>query len=448
MDELRPAKAQEQRALDYEYCVIGAIFIEPTCMQKLAPLVSPSDFSIALCGRVFEWAKDAMDRGKPFDAAIAAEMLEKDIGKDAASEFAKNCMDMTPTVVNAPYYAREIRKQADLRRLREALYELGSEKDDPKDLAATVGDVCRKYLETESAGGLKTLMNVLTTYCQMKTQETESIRIDTGYSHFDAILKGFWGGQLCVIAARPNVGKSAFALEIARRAAKEGNKTLVYSLEMPDVELAERMISYNGPALGDLIDMKTTKENKELWGKIVESCGNLSKLPLYINDNPRMTVAKLRAELHTMQDVKFVVVDYLTLMQSEKRYDKRYQEVGAFTRDLKLLAKEMKIPIVALAQVGRNKDSNAPPGLRDLRESGDIEQDADKIVFIWDTQTGTEECPTLGIRIAKNRRGGKGDVFMRFDGAHMAFYETERPAGLDIHGNRRGGGNGSNPYDE
>lgn len=446
MEEIRPDTRQEQRALDYEYCVVGALMIEPACMDKLAPLVSPTDFSIAVCGRVFEWAKDAYDRGQPFDAAIAAEMLEKDIGKEAATEFAKNCMDMVPTVVNAPYYAREIRKQADLRRLREALYEIGTEKDDPKDLAVTVGDMCRKYLETESTGGLKTLMNVLTTYCQMKTQETDSIRIDTGFSHFDALFKGFWGGQLCIIAARPNVGKSALALEFARRAAKGGFKTLVYSLEMPDVELAERMISHNGPALGDLIDMRTDKQDSALWQQIVGSCGRLSKLPLYINDNPRMTVAKLRTELHSLQNVQFVVVDYLTLMQSEKRYEKRYQEVGSFTRELKLLAKEMKIPIVALAQVGRNKDSNAPPSLRDLRESGDIEQDADKIVFIWDTQMGTEEYQTLGLRIAKNRRGGKGDVFMRFDGAHMTFYETERPAGLDLSGrvSRSGGG----PYDD
>ena len=444
MDELNPA--QDQRVIDYEYCVIGALLIEPGVMKKLAPLVSPDDFSIALCGRAFGWAKEAHDKGRPFDAAICAEMLETDIGKEDATRLIQNCMDMTPTVVNAPYYAGEIRRQADLRRLREAIYELGAEKEDPKDLAATVSEVCRKYLETESAGGLKTLTNVLYQYCQIKTQEQDVIRIDTGFRRFDSIFKGFWGGQLCVLGARPGVGKSSLAVDFARRAAAAGHKTVIYSLEMTDNEIAERMISRYGPGLGELIDMKTDKQDADLWQSIVGSCGKLSKLPLYINDNPRMSVAKIRAELHSMQDVHFVVVDYLTLMQSEKKFEKRYQEVGAFTRDLKLLAKEMKIPILALSQVSRNQSSSGAPSLRDLRESGDIEQDADKVIFIWDTELGDEDCPTLGVRIAKNRRGGKGDVYMRFDGAHMSFYETEKPDGLDVTGPRgRRGGDG--PYD-
>ena len=237
------------------------------------------------------------------------------------------------------------------------------------------------------------------------------------------------GTNLIVIAARPGVGKSAFALEIARSVALKGHKVLIYSYEMSDSELAERLVARDGGVTMDALDGLNPDADNEMWRKVSRACSHLTPLPISINDDPRTTIAQIRAEVLSTPGVELVIVDFLTLMRTDRRYDNRNLEVGALSRELKMLAQELRIPVIALSQLNRGKDETERPTLRDLRDSGEIEQNANKVIFLW--RSDPDNPTIICVTVAKNRRGHTGDVVFQFDGNYMSFTETsirpERP---------------------
>lgn len=234
-------------------------------------------------------------------------------------------------------------------------------------------------------------------------------------------MNGFEGGQLIIVGARPGVGKSAFLLDIAESVARAGNETLFVSLEMSASELTERLLARRSMATMDnLIDRDL---NDETWTDIAAVSNRLERLPLHFWDKPAVTVSKIRGAAATIHNLRLIVVDYLGLMQADRRADSRNLELGQISRDLKNLASELQIPIVAAAQLNRGVNDTERPTLLSLRDSGELEQNGSKVLFLW----RVDEFGTVGVSVAKNRRGRQGVVQMTFDGAHQKFTELSEP---------------------
>ena len=371
----------------------------------------PEDFSIPACAEIFEAACDALSRGRSFDAVIAADAVSKRISN--AAGFVRECMDITPTVVNAEQHARMLHQRAGEARFRQAVQEA---LEGGEDAAAAIAGICQNYLQA-NAGGLKSISQAMHAAWDGLAND-RALRIDTGFSKLDGLLKGISAGQLVLIGARPGVGKSAFALDLAEYAARNGHRTLIYSLEMLSDELAERMMARRSCVTMDkLIDREL---NDDDLAALAEASSGLSQLPVSICDSPNVTVQKIRAQARTIKGLELIIVDFMTLLQSTQKYDSRNLEVGAISRQLKILATELRIPVVVLCQLNRTQDETEEPGLMSLRDSGELEQNANKILLLWKID---REDGRIGVKVAKNRRGRTGIVQMAFDGAHMRFTE-------------------------
>jgi replicative DNA helicase len=298
------------RNIEAEYNIIGAILQDNRIITRVASKLSPDDFTIEHCATIYEAAVDASERGKAFDVVVAADVLKRRVDERTAAAFVLDCVNATPTTVNAELHASIIHKHAGARRLKEAAYEVMQESDGPQDLATSLITTCQNFLHGEKTGRLKTLSEALVEFVDEKPDNT--LRMDTGFPKLDGILKGLTGGNLIIIGARPGVGKSAFSLDIARTAAGKGNKILIYSMEMLAVELAERIVARDPRlTLDKIIDKQFTADD---WKAVIDICGSLSRLPIMISEEPYITVSKIRSQAMATPDVKMIIVDFLTLM--------------------------------------------------------------------------------------------------------------------------------------
>lgn len=409
---------------NFEYSVIGAICIDSRIIDKIEPILSPDDFTIPLCADIYESACDAISRGKIFDAVCAADIAGKRTEDPTA--FIKDCMDACPTLVNAEAHAKTIHKRAQVRSLTneisDRLYDAPTV--DPQNLAAEIAGVCQTFISSGNTKRYSTLADAAGKVYGRVTSTEKVERIDTGFTRLDAMLKGLPKGSLTFIGARPAVGKSAFALAVAEHAAINYGATMLYSLEMTADENAERLIARRSSiSMDKLIDGGVGESEA---AELINVCGNLSRIPLYIFDNPNAKPSDIRKDFRTLSNVKLIVVDYIGLMDSDRKFrDNRNLELGAISRDLKNLAKELDVPIVCLSQLNREKGEGEEPNLRDLRDSGELEQNASKVIFIWELQAFDDGTKNVGISVAKNRRGRLGAIKAEFNGAHMEFTEID-----------------------
>lgn len=398
---------------DLEYSVIGALCIDPRCFPTVCGKLTASDFQIRACGIVYQAASEIIAEGKPFDPVIATASLDGQI--DDPESFIRNCMELCPTTANAELHAEYIHRNAAVLDLHDKINETLDTCDDDL-LAETLAGICQDFLRGKTGKGC----NMFELMNRMADALGEPIgkRLDTGFPRLDGILKGMWAGNLVLLGARPGCGKSAFGLDIARTVAQRGNKVMFFSLEMDREELAERWIANKGTVLMDsIIDRRFSDKQIKNY---MDACSDLSGLPIIVEDEPNLTVAKIRSKARAQTDVDLIIVDYIGLMQSTKKYENRNLEVGAISRELKNLASELHIPILALSQLKRDRDPYSQPSLSDLRDSGELEQNANKVLFIWNVD---EEQQIVGVSVAKNRRGKTGAVQMKFQSDFMRFIE-------------------------
>ena len=408
-----------------EYSLTATVCLEPKRVLQLRQIVSVEDFSVPACAAVFDAADSAVSHGKAFDANIAADGLRSVV--DDPRRFLADCIDATPTLANAEEYARLLHRHAAEKRLRDGVL-AALDEENP---AAAVAEVCKAHLLNSTGGRLKTISQALIeTMSQLSARETQ--RINTGFPLLDSKLKGFEAGQLVIIGARPGVGKSAFLLDIAESAARAGNETLFVSLEMSASELTERLLARRSAATMDQLIDRDVESN---WDSIAAASTRLERLPLHFWDKPAATVSKIRGAAATIQNLRLIVIDYLGLMQADRRADSRNLELGQISRDLKNLASELQIPIVAAAQLNRGVSDTERPTLLSLRDSGELEQNGSKVLFLWKI----DEFGTVGVSVAKNRRSRQGVVQMHFDGEHQRFIELSEPYQEPEKKSRRGG---------
>ena len=416
----------DERALQYaveynqdtEFSVTGAYLLYPRIMDKLVCVLQSEDFMNPLCAKLYAAAAKAYRDGKILDPVMARDEIIHDTANP--TQFIADCMKICPSGTAAEGHAEYIHAQAKTRIFKAAVDEILSTCTGDE-LVTGIAGVCQDLLSGK-LGRSHSMGQILDKFMDSLNAPPAG-RIKTGFVRTDAMLNGLRGGDLVVIAARPAVGKSVWAVNTAINVARSGKTVLLYSLEMSDEELGERIVSgQSGVPMSNVTNHKLTEP---FWERITRTCQDLYELPLIINDDPRINVSKIRAEARINKNVGLIVIDYLTLMKSENRYANRNLEIGAISRDLKLLAAELDIPIIAVAQLNRSVDETGRPTLLSLRDSGEIEQNASRIIFLWNISAEDDNgSPSIkGLAVAKNRFGCCGAVQMRFVGDQMRFVE-------------------------
>ena len=399
-----------------EIQVIGAIMIEPRILRDVMGELNASDFDIKACEAVYSFAVDKFTKGEPVDPVLATESIAGIVEKP--DQFLADCMTRTVTYANGTLHAKLLHQAAENIRLYHAVSNalMNVEAEDlPSELIRIGQDAAKGKL-----GKRRTLQELVNqVFDEFSSGPTK--RVDTGFQKLDGYLMGMRPGNLLILAARPGVGKSAFAMQIAENVARQGKKVLVYSMEMKGEELTERlMANHSGVPMDHIIQHEFDKQD---WSGLVDAAGFLNNLPIIINDETNVAPSKVRTEALEIGDAELIIVDYVGLMESDggkRAKENRNLELGSISRDLKKLAGELDIPILMLCQLNRDVDEMTMPELRHLRDSGELEQNANKILFLWKID---DEQQTVGVSVAKNRQGKKGIVQMLFDGEHMRFLE-------------------------
>lgn len=393
-----------------ELAVSGALLLDGGLIDSMATYLSAEDFTQERCATIYKAVSDA--RGV-FDAGDAVNILTLCMGQEAASAFVTSCMDVAPVRGMVEHHARVVHDAAQDRRLRVAV-DAAMLESDGAELAERLAGIAQKYMEKRT-GAAHTMLTALKDVVVGLEHSRDGV-LYTGFHRLDGLLKGLYPGQLVIIGARPAVGKSAFALALALNVARSG-KVVFFSQEMTAKEIAQRGIVTRGSiTLDELLEGDAAAVAK----RIVDPAGELSKLcPIVIDDRPGLTLAQLRARVRQHTDARLVLVDYIGLMQTTRRDGSRNLELGELVRGLKVFAQEAGVPIVALSQLNRGTDDTERPSLRSLRDSGEIEQHADKVLLMW---RSSEDM--IAVDVAKNRNGRTGIVQYEFDGGHMTFRES------------------------
>ncbi len=434
-------------SLDAEVSVLGAALLSANAASDVTELLRPEDFYRNAHRLVFEGIGALIRTDGVVDTVTITDWLARQDRLDEVGGAAA-IYDLTvavPTAANASYYARIVRQKALLRRLIDVGTEVVRLGYDGSDDAETVVDRAESLVyevaQTGTASEYARLGDLLTDSFEMieklADQRSEVTGLPTGFNDLDRLTAGLQPQNLIIVAARPAMGKSSLALGLAHYVTSKINRTaILFSLEMSKLEIVNRLLS--AEARIDSSRLRTGRLDDADWLKLGDALGSLSEAPMFIDDTPSITLNEIRAKCRRLKQkhgLDLVIVDYLQLMQSHRRVDNRQQEVAEISRGLKMLAKELDAPVIALSQLSRQPESRTDkrPMLADLRESGSIEQDADIVGFIYRDEVYDEDSPDRGIAeliIAKHRNGATGVVKLAFLDHLTTFANLARsPAG-------------------
>lgn len=424
-----------------EQSALGGMLMSKDAIADVVQVVQPGDFYKPAHELIFEVVTDLYARGEPADPiTVSAELTKRgEIGRVGGAGYIHTLIQMVPTAANAEFYARIVRERAMLRKLVQAgtrIVQMGYTYDGAEVAELVDAAQAEMYAVTEQRSGED--YQPLSAIMEGTLDELEAIGsrggamtgVPTGFADLDRLTNGLHPGQMVVIAARPSMGKSTLALDIARAAAvKHQMPTCVFSLEMGRTEITMRLLS--AEAKVPLQHMRAGTMTDEDWNKLAKRMGEVSNAPLFIDDSPNMSLMEIRAKCRRLKqrhDLKLVVIDYLQLMSSGKRVESRQQEVAEFSRSLKLLAKELDVPVVALSQLNRSSEQRQDkrPMLSDLRESGSIEQDADVVLLLHREDVYDRESPRAGeadFIVAKQRNGPVDTITVAFQGHYSRFVD-------------------------
>ncbi|WP_349826691.1 replicative DNA helicase [Brevibacterium litoralis] len=426
--------------IDAEISVLGSMLMSKDAIADVVENLKGEDFYKPAHETVYDAILDLYARGEPVDAVTLADDLKKkgDLSRVGGAPYLYTLITSVPTAANAPYYANIVRESAVLRKLVEAgtrIVQMGFDGDgDTDEVVNRAQAEIYSVTERRSAEDYVHIGEILEEVAEEIERFGEvgddTAGVPTGFSEFDELTNGLHGGQMIVIAARPGMGKSTLALDFARSAAIGHKQTsAVFSLEMSKNELVMRLLSAESSI--PLQNLRRGDLSPQDWTTLASTMARINEAPMFIDDSPNMALTEIRAKarrLKQQHDLKLIVVDYLQLMTSGKRVESRQQEVSEFSRSLKLLAKELDVPVIALSQLNRSSEQRTDkrPMVSDLRESGSIEQDADMVLLIHRDDMYDKESPNAGeadIIIAKHRAGPTGDITVAFQGARSRFVD-------------------------
>ncbi len=426
-----------------EQCVLGGMLLSKDAISDVLEVIRASDHYRPAHQLVHETILDLYGRGEPADAVtVAAELTKRgDIAKVGGAPYLHTLIASVPTAANAGYYARIVRERAILRRLVEVgtrIAQLGyagdADADELVDRAqAEVYGVTDRRAADDYLPLSEIMPNALVEIEAIGSRGGTMTGVPTGFVDLDALTNGLHAGQMIVIAARPALGKSTLALDLARAASiKHGLTSVIFSLEMSRNEITMRLLS--AEARIALHSMRTGQMSEEDWTRLARRMSEVAHAPMFIDDSPNMSMMEIRAKcrrLKQQHDLRLVIIDYLQLMSSPKRVENRQQEVSELSRSLKLLAKELNVPVIAVAQLNRGPEQRQDkrPMLSDLRESGSIEQDADMVILLHREDAYERESPRAGeadFIVAKHRNGPTTTVTVAFQGHYSRFVDMAR----------------------
>jgi replicative DNA helicase len=448
-DERPAANADFDRtppqAIEAEQSVLGSMMLSKDAIADVIEVIKPGDFYRPAHELIYDAILDLYARGEPADAVtVSAELTRTgQLARIGGASYLHTLIAVVPTPANAGYYAAIVADRATLRRLVSAgtrIVQMGYEAaSGSTDLAGTVDDVVdRAQVEIYDVTERRTSEDYvhIESLLQFTLDEIEKISqtggigtgIPTGFQQLDEITNGLHPGQMITVAGRPGSGKSTLALDFARSAAvKNRRPTAIFSLEMGKLEIMMRLFSAEAGVA--LQNMRSGHMSDQDWRRLALRSSELAEAPLFIDDSPNLTMMEIRAKarrLRQRHDLQLIVIDYLQLMTSAKRVESRQQEVSEFSRSMKLLAKELDVPVVALSQLNRSPEQrqDKKPMLSDLRESGSIEQDSDLVLLVHRPdlyEPETERAGEADLIIAKHRNGPTATVAVAFQGRYSRF---------------------------
>ena len=427
-----------------EQAVLGAVLMEPETISVVAGILPSSDyFYVSTHRTIYAVMLSMFTEGKKVDIVTLLEALKRErdfdegTGKTYLMQLAENC----PSISNIESYAALVRDNFDVRSLimaaRDIIDDAGDGEMEPQMLIDAAEQKIFDIRRGKNIQGLQRIDEVLIetfNRLDLLNLKDDSVKpVSTGISGLDRVITGLNRSDLIILAARPGMGKTSFALNIAKNAAAVSRKTVAFfSLEMSKEQLASRLLS--AEALVGGTKLRTGRVKPDEWQRLIQAGDVLSKTSFYLDDTPNITVPEIKAKLRRLKNVDLVVIDYLQLMSTGRRDGNRVQEIGEITRNLKILAKELNVPVITLSQLSRDSEKRPDkrPQLSDLRDSGTIEQDADIVLFLYregyyagkegaaETNANVDQNAGECI-VAKNRHGETTSVKLHWQGEFMRF---------------------------
>ena len=432
-------------SLDAEQSVLGAILIDSQCLDRVAEILpNPEYFHISNHKLIYSAMLDMFTLGQAVDYVTVLEKLKTEgkIEENVCKTYLLQLAQVVPSISNVETYAKIVRDKYDVRTLiitaREMIEDASGSDLDASELLDSAEQRIFDIRQGKSVQGLQKINEiVIQTFDRLDALNSdlsnEYSGIPTGIGDLDRVIMGLNRSDLILLAARPGMGKTSFALNIAENVAiREGMKVAFFSLEMTKEQLVSRMMSTQGMVSGQ--NLRTGKLTEDEWVRLIEAGDVLSKTQIYLDDTPGITVPEMKAKLRRLKNVDLVVIDYLQLMASAKKIDNRVQEISEITRNLKIMAKEINAPVITLSQLSRASEQRTDhrPLLSDLRDSGSIEQDADIVLFLYRegyyTSDNVEESVDKNSGeciVAKNRHGETRTVSLHWQGEYMRFTAQE-----------------------
>ena len=440
-DEATESVKLPPHSLEAEQSVLGGLMIDNEAWDKVADQVSEEDFYRRDHRHIFTAIRHLAQESVPFDVITLSEWLDKqgELENVGGFSYLGSLANNTPSAANIKSYAAIVRERSVLRQLIQVANEVADSAFHPegRKVHELLDEAEKRVFEIADQGsrnrkgfvGMKELLvSAVDRIDHLFQQDSPITGVATGFDDFDEMTSGMQDADLVIIAGRPSMGKTTFAMNIAENAAiKHQIPVAVFSMEMPGESLAMRMLSSLGRI--DQHKMRTGKLDDDDWPRLTSAVGILSEAPIYIDDTPGLTPTELRARARRLvreHGLGMIVIDYLQLMQVAGGSENRATEISEISRSLKGLAKELGVPVIALSQLNRSLEQrpNKRPVMSDLRESGAIEQDADVITFIYRDEVYNEDSPDKGtaeIIIGKQRNGPIGTTRLTFLGKYTRF---------------------------
>lgn len=439
MDDL--LSRQMPHSLEAEQAVIGSMLIDSHCVADMLEVLKPEDFYLQQNKDIFTTIYTMFSFSMNIDPVTVMEQMKQNgvYDEEKTRDYLLQILDITPTAANARQYAQIVSDKSLLRQIAQAATDITGIVSDEMGTAQSILDAAEQKIyairngrsnqDLEHIGTI--LLSVYEQLAERAHSDSAIPGLSTGLRDLDAKINGLNKSDLMLIAARPGMGKSSIALNIALSVAKKYKKAVViFNLEMSKEQLASRLLSNESFVDNQLL--LTGKLSEEEWGKLGLAASALSQTDIRIDDNPSITVTEMNAKCRRVDNLGIIIIDYLQLMTSAtgKVNENRVTAIGEISRSLKIMAKELNVPVICLSQLSRANESRADkrPMLSDLRESGSIEQDADEVIFIYRDDyynPDTEEKNVAELIVAKNRHGETGTVKVQWLPQFTTFSDRE-----------------------
>ncbi len=424
-------------SLEAEQSVLGSILIDPACFNETATLLKSEDFYLEEHKQIYLAMQDLYIQSRQIDLVTLIDTLVKRgvYSNEESLSYIKIIAETVPSASNIKDYATIVRNKSMLRKLISVCSEISEEAfSEQEDISMIIDHAEQKIFEIaqgNETGDFSHIRDVLiSSYEHLKLvgeNNEEAMGIKTGFSAIDNVLIGMGKGDLILVGARPGMGKTSFVMNIATQVAQRTKKAVcIFSLEMSSEQIVSRILS--SEALINSRSMRTGILTDEEWKKLADASSMLSECDMMFDDSNGLTITGMKAKLRRVKNLGLVVIDYLQLMQSDKRIENRVLELGDISRNLKIMAKELGVPVIACAQLSRSveqRGGDKRPMMSDLRDSGAIEQDADVIMFLYRDQYYDKDNPETQniteVIVSKNRHGSTGTVKLGWFGEYTRF---------------------------